>query len=79
MQAGDWKAAVRMFIASGEFRRAAQLAIANEWTEGVVEIARTVGKGETETLQACGKYLVKIRSYQFAEEVGGAGAASWPR
>eukprot|EP00794_Sanderia_malayensis_P006236 gene6236-6953_t len=65
----DPRAAADMFIAAGEFIKAAEILGENNWTEKLVELGRNLNKADVEPLKICAFYLKELEQFQYAAEM----------
>eukprot|EP00795_Rhopilema_esculentum_P002486 gene2486-18149_t len=65
----DPRAAADMFIAAGEFLKAAEILGENGWTDKLVELGRNLNKADIEPLKICAFYLKEQQQYSYAAEM----------
>lgn len=65
----DPRAAADMYLTAGEHMKAIELIGENGWADKLLEVGRNLNKAETEALQKCAYYFVKMDQHDYATEM----------
>uniref|UniRef100_A0A0N4ZE90 Intraflagellar transport protein 122 homolog n=1 Tax=Parastrongyloides trichosuri TaxID=131310 RepID=A0A0N4ZE90_PARTI len=61
--------AAQMLVDSGDFDKAIQVMIANDWLDMIIQTLRKVDKSDTELLRTIGYYLIKKQEFVVASNI----------